>query len=115
MLFTINGKEQELKFNIGFIRALNKVYTADMNGISFGMGLNMANVQLQQYDPSGLTEVIRAALKGKFKLETIDEAVELYAEENDGLGGLFEAIIEEMGKSVVVKDTMKRTEKLGSQ
>src|SRR5690625_7479443 len=113
MEFVINGKERELKFGIGFIRKLDDVYKVDYNGIEFGMGLNMANIQLQQFNPTALSEVIQAAVRGVTSQKQVDEALEDYAEENDGLGDLFEQIIEEMGKSAIVKDSLKRVEKIG--
>ena len=112
MEFEINGKERELKFGIGFIRKLDEVYKVDYNGIEFGMGLNMANIQLQQFNPTALSEVIQAAVRGVTSQKQVDEALEVYAEENDGLGDLFEQIIEEMGKSAIVKDSLKRAESL---
>jgi len=112
MEFVINGKERELKFGIGFIRKLDDVYKVDYNGIEFGMGLNMANIQLQQFNPTALSEVIQAAVRGVTSQKQVDEALEDYAEENDGLGDLFEQIIEEMGKSAIVKDSLKRVENL---
>ena len=108
MLFEIKGKDYELKFGIGFIRKLDEVYKADYSGIEFGMGLTMATIQLQQYNPAGLSEVIRAAVKGNVRLSAVDEAIEDYADEHDGLESLFEEINSELGKSTVVKDTMKR-------
>jgi len=115
MEFAINGKEKELKFGIGFIRNLDEIYKADVNGIQFGMGLNMAMVQLQQYNPSALSQVIRAATKGNIRLETIDEAIEQYAEAEDGLEQLFEEVLAEVGKSPVTKATLKRMENLAKQ
>lgn len=112
MEFEINGKERELKFGIGFIRKLDEVYKVDYNGIEFGMGLNMANIQLQQFNPTALSEVIQAAVRGVTSQKQVDEALEDYAEENDGLGDLFEQVIEEMGKSAIVKDSLKRAENL---
>ena len=112
MEFVINGKERELKFGIGFIRKLDDVYKVDYNGIEFGMGLNMANIQLQQFNPTALSEVIQAAVRGVTSQKQVDEALENYAEENNGLGDLFEQVIEEMGKSAIVKDSLKRVESL---
>lgn len=112
MELEIKGKLRELKFGIGFIRKLDEVYTVEREGVQFGMGLAMANIQLQQYNPSALSEVIRCASTGNPSLRDVDNAVEEYAEENDGLGGLFEEIIEELGKSVTVKDTMTRMSQL---
>ena len=115
MEFVINGKERELKFGIGFIRKLDDVYKVDYNGIEFGMGLNMANIQLQQFNPKALVEVIHAAVRGVTSQKQVDEAVEDYADENDGLGELFELIMEEMGKSAIVKDSLTRAQNLAEQ
>ena len=115
MEFVINGKERELKFGIGFIRKLDDVYKVDYNGIEFGMGLNMANIQLQQFNPTALVEVIHAAVRGVTSQKQVDEALEVYAEENDGLGSLFDLVIEEMGKSAIVKDSLKRATSLAEQ
>lgn len=112
MEFVINGKERELKFGIGFIRKLDDVYKVDYNGIEFGMGLNMANIQLQQFNPTALSEVIQAAVRGVTSQKQVDEALEDYAEENDGLGDLFEQVIEEMGKSAIVKDSLNRVQQM---
>ena len=115
MEFVINGKERELKFGIVFIRKLDDVYKVDYNGIEFGMGLNMANIQLQQFNPTALVEVIHAAVRGVTSQKQVDEALENYAEENDGLGSLFDLVIEEMGKSAIVKDSLKRAASLAEQ
>lgn len=115
MEFEINGKERELKFGIGFIRKLDEVYKVEYNGIEFGMGLNMANAQLQQFNPTALSEVIRSAIKGNVSQRQMDEAIEEYADENDGLGSLFESVIDEMGKSTVVKDTLKRAQQMAEE
>lgn len=112
MLFEINGKERELKFGIGFIRKLDEVYKAEVSGVSFGMGLNMANVHLQQFNPSALSEVIHAAVKGNVSLKQVDDAVEEYADEHGGLGNLFDEVLSEMGKSTIVKDSLKRVQNL---
>lgn len=112
MEIEIKGKLRELKFGIGFIRKLDEAYTVEMHGIPFGMGLTMASAQLQQYNPTALSEVIRSASVGNPSLRDVDKAIENYAEEHDGLGDLFEEVIGEMGKSPIVKDTMKRMENM---
>src|SRR5699024_8693937 len=112
MEFVMNGKERVLKFGIAFIRKLDDVYKVDYNGIEYGMSLNMANIQLQQFNPTALSEVIQAAVRGVTSQKQVDEALEDYAEENDGLGDVFEQVIEEMGKSAIVKDSLKRAESL---
>lgn len=115
MLLEINGKEKELRFDIGFIRQLDELYKADANGLSFGMGLQMATIQLQSYNPTALSDVVRCAVKGKPRLQEIDDAIYNYAEENRDLEGLFEEVIEELGKSPVVKATLKRMKQMSDQ
>lgn len=111
MKFTIAGKEYELKFGLRFIRELDKVYKVDYQGLEFGMGVNLAFMNLNQYNPTALVEVIKAAVSHESsppKLNKIEEAIEDYAEENDGLKALFEDVLDELGKSAVVKDTLKQ-------
>lgn len=111
MKFTIAGKEYDLKFGLKFIRELDKVYKVDYQGLEFGMGINLAFMNLNQYNPTALTEVIKAAVSHESsapKERQIEEAIEDYADEHDGLEQLFEDVLEELGKSKVVKDTVKR-------
>lgn len=108
MELTVNGKTKELKFGIGFIRELDKIYKADLHGFAFGMGLTMGMAQLRQYNPTALSDVVRAAVKGNLSLQKVDELIEEYAEENDGLDSLFQEIIEEVGKSAVTKATLAK-------
>lgn len=110
MEITIGGKERELRFGVGFVRKLDDVYRANVKGIEFGAGLVIANMQLAQMNPATLSDVIQAAVSGK-KVTTrqVDVFVDDYAEEHGGLKSLFEEIEEEMGKSLVVKDTLKQT------
>lgn len=116
MIFKIAGKEYELKFGIKFVRELDKVYTVDYQGLEFGAGINMAYMNLQQYNPIALVEVIKAAVSHESsppKTKQIEEAVEEYAEENDGLEQLFKDVFEELGKSSVTKATIEQFKKLG--
>ena len=111
MKFKIAGKEYELKFGLKFIRTLDEVYRVDYEGLEFGMGVNLAFMNLNQYSPSALAEVIKASVAHESsppKIYQIDEAIEDYAEENDGLGELFEEVLDELGKSKVIKDTLKQ-------
>lgn len=116
MLFKIGDKEYELKFGLKCIRELDKVYTVDQQGVEFGMGINLAYANLLNYNPTALPEIIRAALShlsSPPRLKDIEEAIEQYAVENDGLEQLFEEFLDELGKSPVAKATIKRIEQLG--
>lgn len=110
MDFTINGKEYVLKFGMRFIRELDKEYKVDYQGMKFGMGVNLAYMGLNQLNPTTLADIIKASVaheKSAPKLVEIEESIEDYAEENEGLETLFTNISEELGKSYVVKDSLK--------
>lgn len=111
MKFKIANKDYDLKFGLKFIRQLDEVYKVDYQGLEFGMGINLAFMNLNQYNPTALVEVIKAAVSHESsppKLKQIEESVEDYADDNDGLGKLFEEFLSELGKSKVVKDTLKQ-------
>lgn len=112
MEFVINGKEKELRFGIGFIRKLDESYKVSHEGLEFGMGLMGASMQLRMKNPTVLSDIIQASVVGNATQRQADIAVEEYAEENDGLGALFEEIEEEMGKSTVVKDSLNNLEEI---
>lgn len=110
MEFKIADKEYQLKFGIKFIRELDKIYKVDYQGMKFGMGVNLAFMNLNQYNPTALAQVISAAVSHEQsppKIYQVDNAIEDYALENDGLSTLFEDLLDELGKSPVAKDTLK--------
>ncbi|MBU8568202.1 tail assembly chaperone [Virgibacillus pantothenticus] len=118
MEFIINEKVYELKFGIKFIRELDKVYEVDYQGMKFGMGVNMAFMNLQQWNPVAIHAVIKAAvsyLDTTPSSKQIEKAVEQYALENDGLGDLFTELKDELGKSPVMKDTIKQMQGAAKQ
>ncbi|MEN2467941.1 tail assembly chaperone [Ornithinibacillus sp. JPR2-1] len=108
MNFKINGKDVKLKFGLKFCRSLDEVYKVDYQGLEFGMGVSFAFMNLEQRNPVAISEVIKAASAHVgFTSDEIDEAVEQYAEDNDGLEKLFKNLLDEMGKSQVVASTIK--------
>lgn len=118
MEFNVNGKERELRFGLRFIRELDELYKVDYEGIKFGMGVNLAYLGLNQYNPTTLVDVITASMAHNSnapKLRSVENAIENYAEENDGLDQLFEDVLDEMGKSPVVKDSLKRFKETATQ
>lgn len=118
MEFTIKEKTYELKFGIAFIRQLDEKFKVNYQGMEFGMGIIQAMAGLQQYNPTTLADVLKAAAthSGKApKQYDVDEALDEYAEEHDGLEQLFEDIIEEMGKSKTVKATQDKLQKVQAE
>ncbi len=110
MELTINGKEQQLKFGFGFIRALDEKYKFEQNGMKMGFGINMAYTFLDQYQPEALIEVIYAGTKGVSRKD-IETYIEDYSEEQGELEPLFEQLKDEMGKSGMIKSTLKKFQK----
>lgn len=110
MEFKIGHKNYELKFGIKCVRELDKVYKIDRDGLEFGMGVNLSFVQLETKSVTGLSNIIKAAIShinSAPNINKVDEALEVYADENDGLSKLFDEIKEAMGKSPVMKETLK--------
>lgn len=109
MIINMNGKERELVFGIGFVRKLDNLYRAEIEGIEFGVGVAVAQLHLSQRNPAALADIIHSAIKRGSTTQAVDSFVEDYAEEHDGLETLFEDVQEALGKSSVVKSTMKNT------
>ena len=111
MKFKIDGKEYQLEFGMKFINELDKRYAVDYQGFKFGMGVNMAFMYLNQYNPTVLQNIISAAVsheKNKPSEKKIEESIVQYAIENDGLDKLFEQLLDELGKSPLLKSTIQR-------
>lgn len=109
MEFTIGNKVYELRFGMKLARVLDKVYEVDYQGMKFGMGVNMALMNLQQQNPVAIQEIITAGISHLNSIprdNQIEGAIEEYAEQNDGLGELFETLADEMGKSPTLKATI---------
>lgn len=110
MKIKIKNKDVELKFNIGFIRRLDTIHNVHIEAfgldMQFGIGLITASVQLAQYSPPMLSDVIQAAAACT-SLEA-DKAVEDYAEQHGSLDELFKEVLDELKKSPVVKTTLAK-------
>ncbi len=112
MRVKINGKEVKLKFGVKFCRSMDEVYKVDYNGLEFGMGVNLGFMNLDQRNPVGLANVIKAATDHEgFTNDEVDNAIDDYAEANDGLEQLFKDVSDAMGKSPTVKATVDHFQK----
>jgi hypothetical protein len=111
MKFKLNGAERQLEFGMKFINVLDKLYQVNYQGMQFGMGVNMAYMYLQQYNPSCIPNIIIAALsheKDAVTVADIEKSMIEFAVENDGLEKLFEELSAELGNSPLLKATVKR-------
>lgn len=111
MEFEINDKSYALKFNLGFVRAMDKVYNVQEMGLQMGVGVSFAYQMLSSYSINDLAVVIKHAIDGNVTQKQLDEAIEAYAEENDGLESLFETIKNGLEKSPVTKATVANFKK----
>lgn len=109
MNFEVSGKEREVNFGIGFVRELDKKFTVKQSGVEFGMGLQQVVPQLRLKSPVILVEVLKAGIKNVSEKQ-IDNAVEKYAEENDGLDDLFEEVTEGLKASAITRASVKQME-----
>ena len=86
MQLKIGSKDVKLKFGMKFCRELDKVYRVDYQGLEFGMGVNLAFMNLNQSNPVALAEVVKAATAHEgYSTDDIDDAIERYAEKEGDL------------------------------
>lgn len=107
MQFKVQNKEQELRFGVGFVRRLDKKYFTAREGIEFGIGLHLTYPMLAARNITILSDIIRCALPGTVSELSVDNAIDKYADENDGLGTLFDEVIEGLKTSNSLKDTIQ--------
>lgn len=79
MQITINEKEYTLRFGTKFINTLDNIYSQSMNGVEFGMGIEMMQSYIGLRRPTALMNVIKAGLS---HLDTVpsNDALEDYLE-----------------------------------
>lgn len=109
MNIEINGREKQLRFDLNFIRNLNEVFQAEASGMKVPMGVTLATMQLKMSDYSALSDVIRCALNNSISQKDIDNVIEELAEK-DEIDDLLAEVIEEMGKSSLIKRQLKKAE-----
>lgn len=104
MQLTIDKKQYDFKFGVGFVRKLDENYGIKQNGIAFGFGLARVVPGLNSYDPAVLAEVLQCAAKQAINLTKIDD----YLDDCSDLEKVFETVLEEMSKANAVKLAVKK-------
>lgn len=108
MTISINGKEYDLYFGIGFVKELNEIYfQKDASGKKWGLGLEVTLPSILTYDPIALSEYLYVATstaKPRPKREEIDQ----FIDECD-LDAVFEEVIEELKKQNATKKNLEET------
>jgi hypothetical protein len=110
MNLTINGKDQELKFGFGFVNKMDVEFKIEQNGMDMGMGVGLGKTLLEStYSLKCLKKIIKAATD-KTNDREIEVAIENYAEEHDDITSLYEDLLDEMGKSSLLKPMISKFE-----
>lgn len=110
MELTIGKKEYQLKFGLSFINAIDNIYTQDMNGLDFGVGLEMLNTYMGLGRPTALMNAIKAGtshMGSKPSNADIEAYLEELASSDDGrYESLFKNLTETMEQAPFLKRTL---------
>ena len=104
MTLTINGKEYNFKFGIGFVGEMDKRASITQNGAKFGLGLEILAAKLKTWDVLELADALILANKTedpKISRKELDEYIE--NPETD-IEQLFEDVIEGLKQSNVTRN-----------
>lgn len=105
MKLKIGGKEQELKFDVGFIRRLDEIYfeVGSFGGLEVKFGTGLANLRFHMFLRSApmLAETIHCAVEGS-NMSDVEKAIEDYGKEHGEIVTLFDAVMEAVKNSPTV-------------
>lgn len=109
MELEIGKKTYELRYGLSFIEAIDKLYTQEMSGVQFGMGLEMVSTYMGLRRPTALQNVIKAGtshLNSKPSNDDIESYLEsvFIAEKQEDV---FKQVEVEMERAPFLKQTMK--------
>lgn len=114
MDLTIGGRDYKLQFGILFNHTLDEFYKQEVEGMQFGMGVEMAYVYLSNGNVGGVYNVIKAAtdhLKQKPSNNDLASFIEETAKADKGLDKICDSLIKEMKDSPFLGFKIKKMEK----
>ena len=113
MILNIGGKEYTLRFGIGFLREMNKLHSAELEGMKTGYGaMTLFNAGKALNDPLAFIDVIKAGTVTEAQKPS-NEAIEKYLEElilNDQYDKVIEDLVNELKASPLLKKAMNLVE-----
>ena len=105
MQLTINDKTYSVKFGVKFVRALDKAYPIEQQGLKFGMALSAKIPELYAKNIASLADIIYYGTVTESPRPSLND-VETYVEECEDLEKLFDDVIQELSESNAGKSLM---------
>lgn len=119
MFIEYEGKEIELRFDVLFLKEIDKKLGFETEGVNIGKGMTMIAGSLESGDIPTLMTIIEVAQKyskKKFKKiseieDFLDNLIENEADDEDAIQALCDEVLEEMGKRPTIRRAMYGKEK----
>lgn len=112
MILTINNKNYELQFGLGFLAEMNKRKSAQFEGMATGYGaMQILQMGMMMGDPLALLDLIKVAT-AHCSQKPSNAELEQYLTElaiNKQITNVFESIFNEIKKSPILAYAMKIT------
>lgn len=113
MKITIGGRDYTLRFGLGFLREMNKLHSAELEGMATGYGaMTLFNAGRAMKDPLAFANVIKAGTVTENHKPSNAE-IEAYLEDLEVSGAYdetFEAIFDALKGSPLLKKAMNLAE-----
>ncbi|UXR73297.1 tail assembly chaperone [Staphylococcus sp. IVB6238] len=119
MFIEYKGKEIKLRFDVLFLKEIDKKLGFETEGVNIGKGMTMIAGSLEGGDIPTLMTIIEVAQKyskKKFKKiseieDYLDDLIENEADDEDAIQALCDEVLEEMGKRPTIRRAMYGKEK----
>lgn len=113
MILTIGGREYTLRFGLGFLREMNKLHSAELEGMKTGYGaMTLFNAGQALNDPMAFVDIIKAGTVNEPQKPS-NAAIETYLEElieSNKYDQTIQEIVDELKKSPLLKKAMNLVE-----
>jgi len=108
MVISIKDKEYEVRFGVGFVRALDaKYFTKGVGGAVFGMGLQVCVPKILTGDATALADLLYEGMahnKSRPALKDIDA----YIDGAEDIDALFDEVIDELKKQNATRKPVEK-------
>ena len=98
MQLKINDKTYNIKFGVKFVRALDKAYPIEQQGLKFGMALSAKIPELYAKNIASLADIIYYGTVTESPRPSLTD-VETFVEECEDLERLFDDVLQELSES----------------